>query len=294
LNDAELLMLTKVALKHWSIRERSCSDFFDTCEQEFLIALGRHFATSRKKIQDLIKQYRAQFKAAGSGTGINSEETQMVQVMKDLVAASDSESQRHKEKDQHDADREQDRLKAVRDRENMLMCAMDKQRAPGLPNLSSDEDSDEADKTSEDEEPAIPPSPSQRTPSQSTLSSRGGHGRSRNNAQGKKRARGSEGLDLLLAGIEAERALRHKELQRQIERDREDRDERERLRREEVEERERLRRQDIEERDRLRREEIEDRRMEREERRLAAMEERRVHLEVMKQIVSMFAEVRRP
>jgi uncharacterized membrane-anchored protein YhcB (DUF1043 family) len=145
LNDAELLMLTKVALKHWSIRERSCSDFFDTCEQEFLIALGRHFATSRKKIQDLIKQYRAQFKAAGSGTGINSEEIQMVQVMKDLVAASDAESQRHKEKDQHDADREQDRLKAVRDRENMLMCAMDKQRAPGLPNLSSDEDSDEAD-----------------------------------------------------------------------------------------------------------------------------------------------------
>jgi len=99
-------MLTKVALKHWSIRERSCSDFFDTCEQEFLIALGRHFATSRKKIQDIIKQYRAQFKAAGSGTGINSEETQMVQVMKDLVATSDAESQRHKEKDQHDADRE--------------------------------------------------------------------------------------------------------------------------------------------------------------------------------------------
>jgi len=40
---------------------------------------------------------------------------------------------------------EKDRLKAVRDRENMLMCAMDKHRAPGLPNLSSDEDSDEAD-----------------------------------------------------------------------------------------------------------------------------------------------------
>jgi hypothetical protein len=291
LNEAEILVLVKLALQHWSIRERNCAEYLEQVEDDFLKAIARPFATSRKKIQDLIKKYRKLFQKQGSGTGVNSAgplESEVGQVMKDLVAASDAEIAREKARDKQAAHRVKDKATSQMDRNNMMVRAMDKQRAPQLSGLSSDGD-DEVDQTSEDEPSASVTDllPVSSPASQSTISSRGrgsSHGRSRNNAQGKKRARGYD-LEALVAGMEAERELRRQELQRQIERDRDERQHQIERDREDREERERLRREEREER--VKREERE------REDRLAALEERRAYLEVIRLITVIFNDVRR-
>jgi hypothetical protein len=266
LKDADLLVLAKLALQHWSIRERNCGEFFEVVKKDFQKAINRNFATSRKKVQDLIKKYRGIFKEEGSGTGVNSSEDEIVPVMRELVACSDAEIARNKKKDKQALARAQDKANAVKDRDEMLLRAMDKQRPAYLSGLESDDD-EEADQTSIEEDPA-PSSPS--IVSQSTTSSRSSHGRSRNNAQGKKRARGPD-LEAILANAEAERVLRRQELESQMERDREER-------REEREERERLRREE---------------RINRERREEREREDRRVQFEFMKQIAIIFNEGRR-
>jgi hypothetical protein len=292
LNEAEILVLVKLALQHWSIRERNCAEYFEQVGDDFLKAIARPFATSRKKIQDLIKKYRKLFQKQGSGTGVNSAgplESEVGQVMKDLVAASDAEIAREKARDKQVAHQVKDKATSQMDRNNMMVRAVDKQRAPRLSGLSSGDDDDEVDQTSEDEPPASVTDllPVSSPASQSTISSRGrgsSHGRSRNNAQGKKRARGHD-LEALVAGMEAERELRRQELQRQIERDRDERQRQIERDREDREEREQLHREEREER--IKREERE------REDRLAALEERRAHLEVIRSIAVIFNDVRR-
>lgn len=124
-------------------------------------------------------------------------------MIRELVAYSDTEIARDKKKDKRALARTQDKANAVKDRNEMLLRAMDKQRPAYLSGLESDDDK-EANQTSIKEDPALS-SPS--IVSQSTTSSRSSHGRSRNNAQGKKRARGPD-LKAILANAEAERVLR--------------------------------------------------------------------------------------
>jgi hypothetical protein len=224
------------------------------------------------------------FQKQGSGTGVNSAgplESDVGQVMKDLVATSDAEIAREKARDKQVAHQVKDKATSQMDCNNMMVRAVDKQRAPRLSGLSSGDDDDEVDQTSEDEPPASVTDllPVSSPASQSTISSRGrssSHGCSRNNAQGKTRARGHD-LEALVAGMEAERELRRQELQRQIERDRDKRQRQIERHCEGREERE----------ERIKRGE-----REREER-LAALEEHRAHLEVIRSIAVIFNDVRR-
>jgi hypothetical protein len=158
LKDADLLVLAKLALQHWSIRERNCGEFFEVVEKDFQKAINRNFATSRKKVQDLIKKYRGIFKEEGSGTGVNSSKDEIVPVMRELVACSDAKIVYNKKKDKQALARAQDKANAVKDRNEMLLRAIDKQRPAYLSGLESDDDK-EADQTSIKEDPT-PSSPS--------------------------------------------------------------------------------------------------------------------------------------
>jgi len=132
--------------------------------------------------------------------------------MKDLVAASDAEIAREKFRDKQITHRVKDKATSQIDRNNMMVRTIDKQKAPQLSELSSDDD-DEVDQTSEDEMPASATDLLlvSSLASQSTVSSRGcgsSYSRSLSNVQGKKRAR-SYDPKTLVAGMEAERELQY-------------------------------------------------------------------------------------
>jgi hypothetical protein len=291
LTDEETLSLMKLALAHWGIRTRSCAEFFDFVEKEFIRVLGRPFATTRKKVHRAMKEYRENGTVLGESVNSTRSEapltTELRRVMQALTDAAAEEvgfsgrkgtastaSRRALEQYEDMEDEERDYEAERQARRSVLRRYVD-QESP-VSGLTNPRSGDEMDAASEDDgnaghvmiaETSLPPSQAPRlgsTPrhdqSRETSASRA---RSTGLQQSRKRPREESLLADLVARLEEDQELRREELRRRLERDQEEREERER-------ERENLR-------------------QEREHQRVMQQETHKMNIEMFKSIAEMMA-----
>jgi hypothetical protein len=91
LTDEETLSLMKLALAHWGIRTRSCAEFFDYVEKEFIRVLGRPFATTRKKVHRAMKEFRDNGTVLGeSVNGARSDSPLTIELRRVMQALTDA------------------------------------------------------------------------------------------------------------------------------------------------------------------------------------------------------------
>jgi hypothetical protein len=293
----------KLALEHWGVRTRSCAEFFNHVEKEFIRVLGRPFATTRKKVHRAMKEFRDNGTVLGeSANGARSDSpltTELRRVMQALTDAAVEEvgfsgrkgisaaERRALEnyEDMDDDDDERDYEAEHQARRSVLKRYVD-QESP-VSGLTNPRSGDEMDATSEDDggdaghvmmEESLPPSQASRfrsTPrhdqSRETSASRA---RSTGQQLSRKRPREEPLLADLVARLEEDQELRREELRRRLQRDQEEREEREREREKDRQERERER---------------EDLRQEREHQRVMQQETHKMNLEMLKRIVEMMA-----
>jgi hypothetical protein len=293
----------KLALEHWGVRTRSCAEFFNHVEKEFIRVLGRPFATTRKKVHRAMKEFRDNGTVLGeSANGARSDSpltTELRRVMQALTDAAVEEvgfsgrkgisaaERRALEnyEDMDDDDDERDYEAERQARRSVLKRYVD-QESP-VSGLTNPRSGDEMDATSEDDggdaghvmmEESLPPSQASRfrsTPrhdqSRETSASRA---RSTGQQLSRKRPREEPLLADLVARLEEDQELRREELRRRLQRDQEEREEREREREKDRQERERER---------------EDLRQEREHQRVMQQETHKMNLEMLKRIVEMMA-----
>jgi hypothetical protein len=293
----------KLALEHWGVRTRSCAEFFNHVEKEFIRVLGRPFATTRKKVHRAMKEFRDNGTVLGeSANGARSDSpltTELRRVMQALTDAAVEEvgfsgrkgisaaERRALEnyEDMDDDDDERDYEAEHQARRSVLKRYVD-QESP-VSGLTNPRSGDEMDATSEDDggdtghvmmEESLPPSQASRfrsTPrhdqSRETSASRA---RSTGQQLSRKRPREEPLLADLVARLEEDQELRREELRRRLQRDQEEREEREREREKDRQERERER---------------EDLRQEREHQRVMQQETHKMNLEMLKRIAEMMA-----
>jgi hypothetical protein len=293
----------KLALEHWGVRTRSCAEFFNHVEKEFIRVLGRPFATTRKKVHRAMKEFRDNGTVLGeSANGARSDSpltTELRRVMQALTDAAVEEvgfsgrkgisaaERRALEnyEDMDDDDDERDYEAEHQARRSVLKRYVD-QESP-VSGLTNPRSGDEMDATSEDDggdaghvmmEESLPPSQASRfrsTPrhdqSRETSASRA---RSTGQQLSRKRPREEPLLADLVARLEEDQELWREELRRRLQRDQEEREEREREREKDRQERERER---------------EDLRQEREHQRVMQQETHKMNLEMLKRIAEMMA-----
>jgi len=288
----------KLALAHWDIRTRSCAEFFDHVEKDFIRVLGRPFATTRKKVHRAMKEYRENGTILGeSVNGTRSESpltTELRRVMQALTDANAEEAsfsgrkgtgpRRTQEQFEDEEDGERD-YEAERQARRAVLKRYVDQESP-VSGLTDPRTGDEVDAVSEDDgdtghvtmSDSMPLSQALRMSStprynQSREPSAASRGRSSGLQQSRKRPREDIIADLVTS-LEEDRALRQEELRRRLERDQGEREERERER----------------ERDRAEREkERENLREEREHQRAMQHETHKMNLEMFKRIAEMMA-----
>jgi hypothetical protein len=301
LTDEETLSLMKLALAHWGIRTRSCAEFFEYLEKEFVRVLGRPFATTRKKVHRAMKEFRENGTVLGESPGGTRSDspltTELRRVMQALTDAAAEEvglqgrkgtgtlCRRALENYEDMEDEERDYEAERQARKSVLKRYVD-QESP-VSGLTDPRSGDEMDAASEDDgdaghfmvEASLPPSQAQQfssTPRQDQ-SRETSASRARSSTalqQSRKRPREEPLLADLVARLEEDQEFRREELRRRLERDREEREERERERENDREERERER---------------ENLRQEREHQRVMQQETHKMNLEMFKRIAEMMA-----
>jgi hypothetical protein len=292
----------KLALEHWGVRTRSCAEFFNHVEKEFIRVLGRPFATTRKKVHRAMKEFRDNGTVLGeSANGARSDSpltTELRRVMQALTDAAVEEvgfsgrkgisaAERRALENYEDMDDDDERdYEAERQARRSVLKRYVDQESP-VSGLTNPRSGDEMDATSEDDggdaghvmmEESLPPSQASRfrsTPrhdqSRETSASRA---RSTGQQLSRKRPREEPLLADLVARLEEDQELWREELRRRLQRDQEEREEREREREKDRQERERER---------------EDLRQEREHQRVMQQETHKMNLEMLKRIVEMMA-----
>jgi hypothetical protein len=299
LTDEETLSLMKLALAHWGIRTRSCAEFFEHLEKEFVRVLGRPFATTRKKVHRAMKEFRENGTVLGESPGGTRSDspltTELRRVMQALTDAAAEEvglqgrkgtfCRRALENDEDMEDEERDYEAERQARKSVLKRYVD-QESP-VSGLTNPRSGDEMDAVSEDDGDAghfmmaesLPRSQAQQfrsTPRQNQ-SRETSASRARSSTalqQSRKRPREEPLLADLVARLEEDQELRREELRRRLQRDQEEREEREREREKDREERERER---------------ENLRQEREHQRVMQQETHKMNLEMFKRIAEMMA-----
>jgi hypothetical protein len=292
----------KLALEHWGVRTRSCAEFFNHVEKEFIRVLGRPFATTRKKVHRAMKEFRDNGTVLGeSANGARSDSpltTELRRVMQALTDAAVEEvgfsgrkgisaAERRALENYEDMDDDDERdYEAERQARRSVLKRYVDQESP-VSGLTNPRSGDEMDATSEDDggdaghvmmEESLPPSQASRfrsTPrhdqSRETSASRA---RSTGQQLSRKRPREEPLLADLVARLEEDQELWREELRRRLQRDQEEREEREREREKDRQERERER---------------EDLRQEREHQRVMQQETHKMNLEMLKRIAEMMA-----
>jgi hypothetical protein len=302
LTDEETLSLMELALEHWGIRTRSCAEFFNHVEKEFIRVLGRPFATTRKKVHRAMKEFRDNGTVLGesandarSDSPLTTELRRVMQALTDAAAEEVgfsgrkgigiSDVERRALEQYEDMDNEERDYEVERQARRSVLKRYVDQESP-VSGLTNPRSGDEMDATSEDDgdtghvmmEESLPPSQAQRfrsTPrhdqSRETSASRA---RSTGLQLSRKRPREEPLLADLVARLEEDQELRREELRRRLQRDQEEREEREREREKDRQERERER---------------EDLRQEREHQRVMQQETHKMNLEMLKRIAEMMA-----